>query len=80
MLYRCAAIFGLDTSARADLSAFADESEVSEWARDAVSWAVALGIVEGRPGNAIAPAETSTRAEAITMLIRFCRTVLGMEG
>jgi hypothetical protein len=71
---------GVDTSARADLSAFGDAGEIHDWAKDAMAWAGAQGIVEGRPGNAIAPAETSTRAEAITMLIRFCRTVLGMEG
>ena len=80
MLYRYCISSGVDTSARADLSAFGDAGEIHDWAKDAMAWAVAQGIVEGRPGNAIAPAETSTRAEAITMLIRFCRTVLGMEG
>ena len=77
MLYRCAAALGADTAARADLSAYADAGEVSAWAADAVSWAVAAGLVEGRTADTIAPAGTASRAEAVTMLMRFCRSVLG---
>ena len=77
MLYRLCSAIGADTAARADLSAFADAGEISPWAQEAMSWAVATGLVEGRTGGLIAPGGTSTRAEAITLLMRFCRTVLG---
>ena len=77
MLYRCAAALGADTAARADLSAYTDAAETGDWAKDAVSWAVAAGLVEGRTADTIAPAGTASRAEAVTMLMRFCRSVLG---
>ncbi len=80
MLYRCAAAFGLDTSARADLSSYTDAGEVSAWAQDAMSWAVAAGVMEGRTENTLAPAGTATRAEAVTLLMRVLRIATGQPG
>ena len=80
MLYRCAAAFGLDTSARAELSSYTDAGEVSAWAQDAMSWAVAAGVMEGRTENTLAPAGTATRAEAVTLLMRVLRIATGQPG
>ena len=65
-----------DTSASGDLSAFVDQSTVSGWAAESVSWAVGHGIINGRSGNRIAPKGTATRAEAATMFTRLCQNVL----
>ena len=65
-----------DTSASGDLSAFIDQSTVSGWAAESVSWAVGHGIINGRSGNRIAPKGTATRAEAATMFTRLCQNVL----
>ena len=65
-----------DTSASVDLSAFIDQSTVSGWAAESVSWAVGHGIINGRSGNRIAPKGTATRAEAATMFTRLCQNVL----
>lgn len=65
-----------DTSASGDLSAFTDQSAVSGWAAESVSWAVGHGIINGRSGNRIAPKGTATRAEAATMFTRLCQNVL----
>ena len=37
----------------------------------AMKWAVAVGIVQGRPGNKTAPGDTSTRAEIAMIFKRY---------
>ncbi|MBQ6430764.1 MAG: leucine-rich repeat protein [Oscillospiraceae bacterium] len=75
-LYRYAAAIGMDTSARADLSGFADSGKVSEWAKDALAWCVAVKIIDGMPENGkqvLNPQGTATRAQFAAMLMRFDR-------
>jgi len=52
------------------LSAFADGGEVSEYAEESVASCVLAGIVYGREGNLIAPADSITRAEVAVLIIR----------
>lgn len=70
MVYRYAGAFGLDTSQRASLNGFADEAACASWARDALSWAVAAGLLQGRENSALAPGGTATRAEVAAILQR----------
>lgn len=51
ILYRYAAYKGLQTTASASLSAFADAASVSGWAVDAVRWAVGSGMMNGKNGR-----------------------------
>lgn len=67
ILYRHAAYKGLQTTASASLSAFADAASVSGWAVDAVRWAVGSGLMNGKNGR-IDPAGLTTRAEAAALL------------
>lgn len=58
----------------ADLSTFADGSDVSPWAQEAVNWAVASGILVGsRSGSSLllAPTASCTRAEFAQILRRY---------
>ena len=71
MLYRYWLHLGGDASVQTDLTAFADAGTVSEYAREALAWAVAQGLIQGRPGSLLAPAEGATRAELCTILVRF---------
>ena len=71
LLYRYAASMGYDTSVRADLSRFSDVSSVSAYAADAISWAVAAGIINGKSNGTLAPLGTATRAETAKMLVSF---------
>ena len=71
MLYRYWLHLGGDASVQTDLTVFADAGTVSEYAREAMAWAVAQGLIQGRPGNLLAPAEGATRAELCTILVRF---------
>ena len=73
MLFRFAASRGDDVAPRADLSAYTDAGSVHAFAQEALRWANAQGIVNGYPNGRIAPQGSATRAEAATMLARFCR-------
>lgn len=50
---------------------FADENDISEWARDAFEWANLEGLITGRTMNTLAPDGTATRAEAAEIMQRF---------
>lgn len=71
ILYRYAQSQGADVTGRADLTAFADVSEISGYAKDALSWANASGLISGRSASVLAPKDTATRAEAASILVRF---------
>ncbi|MHA6480553.1 leucine-rich repeat protein [Paenibacillus sp. strain BS8-2] len=53
------------------LTSFTDASEVSLWARDAISEAVASELIQGMSTDRLAPAAPATRAQATVMLHRF---------
>ncbi len=59
----------------AALAAFADADKVSDWAAQAMSWAVGLGVIEGRPGGVLDPQGTATRAEVAQLVFNFGKTV-----
>lgn len=71
MLYRFWLYLDGQTGDPASLSAFADAASVSGYAKDAMAWAVAQGLIQGRPGGLLAPAEGAGRAELCTILVRF---------
>lgn len=74
VLMRAAALRGEDISARADLSDYPDAEGVSSFATDAMSWAVATGVISGvnpEPGvYLLAPQGICTRAELCELLMR----------
>ncbi|MCL2367334.1 MAG: S-layer homology domain-containing protein [Oscillospiraceae bacterium] len=71
ILMRYADWQGMDATATSNLAAFVDSGQVSEWAREAVSWANAEGLITGRTETMLAPRGNATRAEAATILMRF---------
>ena len=62
-------------SKTADLSGYADQDKLSDWAARAVQWACGSGLMAGRSAAQLAPEGTLTRAEAATMLKAFCENV-----
>ena len=54
--------------AAAEAQDFADETAISAYASDAVDWARANGIVNGRENNTFDPQGNATRAEVATIL------------
>ncbi len=71
MLFRYAQYKGLDTSARGNLSGFADASQISAFAGTALAWAVGEGIINGITTTTLSPKGTATRAQAAVMLKKF---------
>lgn len=60
----------MDTSTRAELE-FADADNVSEWADEAMSWAVAEGLFTGDDETGeLRPTDSATRAEAAAVIMR----------
>ena len=71
MLYRYQKAMEGSVSQKGDLSTFRDDDEISAYALDAMTWAVGAGVIQGRPGNQVAPTGLTTRAELCTILVRF---------
>ncbi len=71
MMFRCAAKHDVDVSARADLSKYTDAKQISDWARDAMEWAVACGLVVGRNETTLPPRGSMTRAELTAIIHRY---------
>ena len=71
MLYNYANWLGIDTSVRGDVSGFADASSISSWAKEAMSWAVGIGLFQGDTQNRLTPSAAATRAQVATLLQRF---------
>ena len=72
MMMRYAQFKQYSTGKSADLSAFNDAGSISSWALESMKWANAAGLINGRTASTIAPQGTATRAEAATILMRFC--------
>lgn len=70
LLYRYASSRGFDTSHKTALSA-PDAAAISDWAKDAVCWAVQKGLIKGREGGYLAPRDSATRAEVAAIVVRF---------
>ena len=62
----------------ADLSAFQDAGSVSDWAKDALADAVALGLISGASNGGqtyLNPQGSATREQVATILMEFCKNV-----
>ena len=80
ILFRYAAKSGFDTSARGNLDQYPDRGDVSGYAVEPLSWAVAEGLIKGTDnGNGILldPQGNATRAQVATIIMRFIRTAAG---
>ena len=74
LLYRYAKLQEADTAATAELTAFPDGTSVSAWAKDAMQWAVAAGLIRGTQEHdklLLDPKGGSTRAQVAVILMRF---------
>ncbi len=79
ILYRFSMANSFDTTARADLSVYPDGEKVSTWAADALSWAVAEGLINGVQNgtqNNLEPLGSATRAQVATILMRYIENVV----
>lgn len=72
IFYRYAKFKEMDTSEKADFEkTFKDGTKVSDYAQEAMSWAVGSGLIQGDENHQINPQSFATRAEVATMVMRF---------
>ena len=72
ILSRYAQYKGHETSVSYDyLSTYGDASSASAYAREALNWAVARGVIDGQSGGVLAPTATASRAEVAQVLMNY---------
>lgn len=74
-LFRYNAYKGYVTTQRADLGAFSDGATTASYAKDALAWANAAGLVNGTSDGRLNPSGGATRGQAAAILHRFCVSV-----
>ncbi len=71
MLYTYAKIKNYDlTKNDTALDNFDDKGKVSNYAKDAMKWAVTQGVISGKGNGKVDPIGTATRAECATMIMK----------
>lgn len=54
-----------------DLSRFSDQNQIAGWAREAMTWAVSVGLFQGYAGDAtLRPTRSASRAEVAQLFMR----------
>ncbi len=69
-LYRYAQYMQMDTTAKGDLTGYADADQISTYAQEAMAWIVGAEIMEGVSETALVPGHNANRAQVATMLMR----------
>ena len=75
ILYNYTASEGTSVEAAGDLSVFHDAEDTSDWAKEAISWAVGVGLLSGEGNGILDPTGTATRAEVAQILMNYCTKV-----
>ena len=72
MLYR---YMGSPKVSENGLDSFTDSTATSDWAVDAMNWAISVGLLQGDAEGTIRPGDTATRAEIAALMVRFVDNV-----
>lgn len=79
LLYNYARFKGYDVSARGSVDGFSDVANMKDYAREALQWAVGVGLIQGTTdakGNTILDSlGNATRGQIAIIMHRFCETV-----
>ena len=75
ILYRYANYKKYDVSQKADLSKYTDQNKIHDYAKDAMAWANAAGLITGMTETTLQPTGNATRAQAAAIFHRFCENV-----
>jgi hypothetical protein len=73
ILYRYAKLKGVDVSIGEDTNilSYDDAFDVSSWAISAMQWACGSGVVTSKTASTLNPADSATRAEIATIIMRY---------
>ena len=76
ILYRYAQAKGYDTTQGGmAVREFSDSASISDWAQEAMAWAVNAQVLSGKGNGVLDPQGTATRAEVAQMLMNFVEHV-----
>ncbi len=78
ILFRYAGALGIPLTAREALDSFVDADRLANYARDPMSWCVAMDFINGKPGGKLDPTGSATRVEIAKILTAF-HTCLAKE-
>lgn len=77
MLYRYAVQEGYDVGQDdAEIQEFADYGDISEYAREAMAWAVDTRLINGTSDTTLSSKGNATRAQVATILMRMCENIV----
>ena len=62
-------------AAKGSIDHFSDADKVSDYAADAMAWAVEIGLINGMGDDTLAPQGDATRAQLATILMRYCENL-----
>lgn len=71
ILYRYAILKGKAGDGDASLSDYADAESISNWAVNAMSWAVEVGLIKGTTSTTLDPQSSATRAQVAAVMMRY---------
>ena len=69
-----------ETGAEDVLAQFTDADQIQDYAREAMAWAVTVGLFEGNADGALNPRGNATRAEVATLIMRFAEMTAAEEA
>lgn len=75
MMYRYAQYIKMDTTPKENMEAFSDSVAVSDFAKEAMQWAVAEELIKGDAEGKLNPQGNANRAECASILMRFVQMV-----
>jgi hypothetical protein len=69
---------GMDVSVgeQVVLSDYTDADSIQDYAVYAMQWGVGAGLLDGLPDGRLIPHGTASRAEAATMMMRYCENIM----
>lgn len=80
MLYNYAKYKGYDITSSVDLTRFSDYGKIHSWGWEPLSWAHAIGLINGVGNNRIAPTGNAVRSQMAAILYAFCQKVIEDPG
>ncbi|MBQ3099625.1 MAG: S-layer homology domain-containing protein, partial [Clostridia bacterium] len=70
---------GYDVSDRADIGAYTDHANVSDYALEAMKWVVSKGIISGTDKRELLPKDSITRAQMAVVIKSFVENIIPVK-
>ena len=75
ILYRYLKYKGVTPAEGTALDAYTDAASVSDYAKPAMQWAYAMGLIKGTSDTTLSPKDNCTRAQVATIILRYTENI-----